>query len=290
MMAHIPVLLDEVMDILQLKENDTIIDATFGAGGHTREILKRFSGCHVIAFDRDLSVQKYADQLKSEYEKQFFFINDRFSNMYKYITDQVDAILFDLGVSSMQLDCGERGFSFMKEAKLDMRMSQNDTESAYTYINSKIDTKFLSELFVKYGGETRKNADRIAKAIADVKKIKKIETTTELRDIIHGAKHNSKYEKIDAATKVFQAIRIFINDEYQEICNALEQFPKILTHGARVAIITFHSGEDAFIKSWYRKNCANFMKINKKIIRPTEKEIYSNNRARSARLRGFVYV
>ena len=199
----------------------------------------------------------------------------------------VDAILFDFGVSSMQLDNADRGFSFMQNAELDMRMSQNDEMSAADFINTYSEDD-ISKVLYFYGDERQSKA--IAKEICRIRKIHKIQNTTELCNIIYNVKGKKKEGNINAATKVFQAIRMFVNNELLEIEHALKKLPYILKYNARIATITFHSTEDRVVKYWQKQNRLHFQKINKHVILPSHEEVYNNIRSRSAKLRGFVYA
>ena len=286
-MHHIPVLLHEVISILQIQGDSLVVDATFGAGGHTIEILKLYPDVKVVGIDRDASVIQYANNILQEYHNRFHFINDRFSNIDKYFNKNVDAILFDFGVSSMQLDNADRGFSFMQNAELDMRMSQNDEMSAADFINTYSEDD-ISKVLYFYGDERQSKA--IAKEICRIRKIHKIQNTTELCNIIYNVKGKKKEGNINAATKVFQAIRMFVNNELLEIEHALKKLPYILKYNARIATITFHSTEDRVVKKKKKQNRLHFQKINKHVILPSHEEVYNNIRSRSAKLRGFVYA
>lgn len=285
--VHIPVLLKETIDILSLTDGLNVLDCTFGGGGHSKAILD-FCNCQLLGIDRDPAAILRAEDLKVQYNSRFEFQLLEFSNLGK-LNRKFDRVLFDLGVSSFQLDEAERGFSFQKDSKLDMRMSSNGV-SAYDVVNS-FSEEDLAEVIKTYGEEPR--AYKIASAIVNQRKLAKIETTLQLADLIHnviGFKFNKKkYSKIDTATKTFQAIRIFVNDELNEINTALNALPSILNNGAIVAIISFHALEDRIIKNWGKSQKSLFSPINKDIIKAGEGEILQNQRSRSAVLRAFAY-
>ncbi|MBR1943928.1 MAG: 16S rRNA (cytosine(1402)-N(4))-methyltransferase RsmH [Alphaproteobacteria bacterium] len=283
-MCHIPVLLNEVLYYLAPSSGDNIIDATFGYGGHTSAILNECSDCIVLGIDRDPNVISRANQIKSIYNERFNFIHGRFSEVLSELDCKYNKILFDFGVSSMQLDTPERGFSFSKSGNIDMRMSQ-EGKSAYDVINS-MSQEDLAEIIWKYGDETKSR--KIAKAIVEYRTQKLIETTEELRNIIHNT-ITKKQSNIDVATKTFQAIRIYVNDELNEINKALNSLSNVLVNNSIIVTISFHSLEDRIVKYWAQNN-TNIIKINNNIINPSNEEIKNNPRARSAILRAFRYV
>ena len=285
---HIPVLLNEVLELLNPKAGDKIVDATFGYGGHTEAILKSEPECYVTAIDRDPTVQPRVDEFKKIYKDRFSFIPGKFSDVINSLTEKHDKVLFDFGVSSMQLDDAERGFSFSKDAKLDMRMSCNGL-SAYDVINN-YDEEDLAEIIFKYGDE--RHSRKIANAIVNARRTNTIETTLNLHNIIVEAlgfeKIHKVHSNIDVATKTFQAIRIFVNDELREIDKTLHALPIILSDNAIVATITFHALEDRIVKYW-AVNTSNFTPLTRNVIKPSYTEVKNNPRARSAKLRGYVY-
>ncbi|MDR1233781.1 MAG: 16S rRNA (cytosine(1402)-N(4))-methyltransferase RsmH [Holosporales bacterium] len=289
-MNHVPVLVDEVLSILSPKGGDRVIDATFGGGGHTMELLERCD-CRVLGVDRDPDTTSRALQVKSQYPDRFDFVLGKFSGLYTLLEEhgKFDGILFDFGVSSFQLDNPGRGFAFSKDGVLDMRMSK-DGISAFDVINTFSESD-LADIIWTYGDEPR--ARKIAAAIVDARKKSKIETTATLRSIVGSVFKNQvirkNYSNIDVATKTFQAIRIFVNDELTEIDTAIKNLPKILNDGARIAMISFHALEDRIVKCWSKLNRDHFTPINKKVIKPHINEIKKNPRSRSAILRGFVY-
>ncbi|MBL6785504.1 MAG: 16S rRNA (cytosine(1402)-N(4))-methyltransferase RsmH [Rickettsiales bacterium] len=299
---HIPVMLNEVIRFLSPVQNYIYIDATFGAGGYSKEILASKSS--VYAFDVDPTVEKFASKLEKEFGDRFKFINSNYSNIKEELNKidpklKVDGIVYDLGVSSMQLDQRERGFSFNKDAKLDMRMGIHG-QSAYDVVNNCHEAE-LADIIYHYGDE--KKARRIAKNIVDYRAKKKIETTSELRSLVLKSVKFDKFDKIDPATKTFQAIRIFVNDELGNLEKSLAQISSIIKPGGLIVIVTFHSIEDRIVKQFFKEKSGaasnsryapqtnideevtEYKIITKKPISPSEIEIHNNPRARSAKLR-----
>lgn len=297
---HESVLLTESIDYLNLNKSSIIVDCTLGYGGHSSNILKQIPTGFLYAFDQDSEAIQKANQRLKNISDNYEIINTNFVNLKKEINkriDKVDGILFDLGVSSPQLDEAERGFSFHKDAKLDMRMNQNQKLTAYEVVNN-YDLDKLIHIFKNYGEE--KYAQSIAKGIVNERKIKPIETTLQLAEII---KQNvpEKYRRNNhPARKVFQAIRIEVNDELNVFEKALKDALDLIKVGGRVCVITFHSLEDRICKQIFKeasnipKELQNLpvipdeYKPKYKIIanlKPSEKEIENNKRARSARLR-----
>ena len=297
---HESVLLTESIDYLNLNKSSIIVDCTLGYGGHSSNILKQIPTGFLYAFDQDSAAIQKANQRLKNISDNYEIINTNFVNLKKEINkriDKVDGILFDLGVSSPQLDEAERGFSFHKDAKLDMRMNQNQKLTAYEVVNN-YDLDKLIHIFKNYGEE--KYAQSIAKGIVNERKIKPIKTTLQLAEII---KQNvpEKYRRNNhPARKVFQAIRIEVNDELNVFEKALKDALDLIKVGGRVCVITFHSLEDRICKQIFKeasnipKELQNLpvipdeYKPKYKIIanlKPSEKEIENNKRARSARLR-----
>lgn len=276
---HIPVLLGAVLDALGNVQDKTIVDCTFGAGGYSRAFLER--GANVIAFDRDPNVVVDANALGGEFGNRFKFIPQPFSNIGD-LEQSVDAIVFDLGISSMQIDIPERGFSFRADAPLDMRMEQKGLTAAQ--LIEQISVAELADVLRNYGDV--KKANVLARAIKDTCP----QTTFELRDLIHNSK--------DVAP-VFQALRIAVNDEMGELERALARVPDLLVLGGKCICVTFHSLEDRIVKNTFRTwttapgdprlpvvGTAPFIQI--KTAVPTESELEHNPRARSAHMRGVI--
>jgi 16S rRNA (cytosine1402-N4)-methyltransferase len=302
---HKPVLLKEVLDVLNPQNGETFVDATFGGGGYTKAILKN-ANCKVIALDRDETVIEIAKSIKEEFGERFSFFLTPFSKIDEVLVGQkVDGIVADFGVSSMQLDTDDRGFSFLKPAKLDMRMGVGAKCTAYHIVNSMPEPN-LAEIIFKYGEE--RLAKKIANYIVRARCKTSIETTTELAQIIkEGYGSEAKYTKIHPATKTFQALRIYINEEMEEIQTLLEKSIHLLKSKGKLATVSFHSLEDGIVKDFLTQNSPEKKKVNKYaqfsknieeeeevksfitpqkgIITPSEDEIKENIRSRSARLR-----
>ena len=298
---HTPVLAEEVVSLLTPLTGKVVLDCTFGAGGYSTMFLEQ--NANVIAIDKDPEAETIAQNVKHHYPDRFQFIRCDFRDIPSYLSDiePVDAIVADIGVSSMQLDDAERGFSFMHEGKLDMRMSQNGT-SAYEFINN-ISEQELADIIYKYGEE--RASRRIARFIVQYRDTNgQIETTTELAEIVRNALPRNPKAKIDTATKTFQAIRIHINNELDALEDLLESSVKYLKPGGKLIVVTFHSLEDSIVKNFLKRMCApkiarsKYAKesdeseikyplsaITKKPIVPARDEVLHNPRARSAKLR-----
>lgn len=272
---HIPVMLAQVIEHLQPKENGIYIDCTFGAGGYSKAILAS-SACKLYAIDQDPSVVDYAKLIESD---RFQFINQNFANLdevaKQYNLKDVDGIIFDLGVSSMQLDQAERGFSFNKEARLDMRMSKSGID-AWEVVN-KFTEEDLADIIYYYGEETF--ARRIARKIVEMRKVAPINTTLELAKIV--ASIVRKKGRIDPATKTFQAIRIYVNDELKVLKKALQSALDILKINGKIIIVSFQGLEDRIVKDFVSQSD----KVVAKLYKPSTEEIELNPRSRSAKLR-----
>ena len=293
---HIPVLTEEVIDLLLVKKSGTFLDVTSGFGGHSAAILEELNGGSLIATDQDPEAIRF---LKSKFktEKRISIHQARFSELHKlFSANDFDGILADIGVSSYQLDTAERGFSFMKDGPLDMRMNQNIGEDASSWLNNAPEQE-ISNIIWKYGEE--KKAKRIAKAIVEARKSFKIRTTKELAEIILEETPRRFNDKKHPATKTFQAIRIFINNELEELELLLDFTSKHLKIGGRTCIISFHSLEDRMVKRFFRDHSRRDPKLSKlpnladdssfklvtKAIKPSENEMNINPRSRSATLR-----
>ena len=293
---HIPVLTEEVIEFLLVKKSGTFLDVTSGFGGHSAAILEELNGGSLIATDQDPEAIRF---LKSKFktEKRISIHQARFSELHKlFSANDFDGILADIGVSSYQLDTAERGFSFMKDGPLDMRMNQNIGEDASSWLNNASEQE-ISNIIWKYGEE--KKAKRIAKAIVEARKSFKIRTTKELAEIILEETPRRFNDKKHPATKTFQAIRIFINNELEELDLLLDFASKHLKIGGRTCIISFHSLEDRMVKRFFRDHSRRDPKLSKlpnladdssfklvtKAIKPSENEMNINPRSRSATLR-----
>ena len=298
---HTSVLLNECVQSLNLKDDSIIVDATLGYGGHSSEILKRIPKGFLYAFDQDQDAIKSSQERLAKIGSNYEIIYSNFVNMKtelaKRNVTKVDGILFDLGVSSPQLDEGERGFSFHADARLDMRMDKRNQLSAYEVVNE-YDYEKLVEIFFKYGEE--KYARNIAKRIVEERKTKKIETTLELAGII-SASVPAKYKRDHhPARKVFQAIRIEVNDELNVLAKSLNYALDLIDINGRICVITFHSLEDKICKDIFRENSTVKKELAslpiipdefkpkfrlEGIIEPSKDEVQSNNRSRSAKAR-----
>ena len=296
--SHFPVMMNEVLKISSPVSQKFFIDCTFGGGGYTKEILK-FSKTNVRAIDRDKKVISIAKKLEKKFPNRFKFFQLKFSQLDTISSDLVDVVIFDLGLSSIQLDDLDRGFSFKSTKKLNMTMGLNEL-SAFDALNNLSETDL--KLIIKILGD-EKEAHRIAKNIVKHRKIKKIANTDDLVKIIEKSKKKNYLSKINPCTKTFQALRIFVNKEISELIYGVINATKILKPGGKILIISFHSLEDRIIKyffSNYSKNKpqpsrylpeneiterALFDKYKNKIYRPSRQEVEKNNRSRSAKLR-----
>ena len=278
---HKPVLINEVIESIEPADDKIYFDATFGNGGYSKKILSS-SNCKVIAIDRDPSVSSKAKELEEKYKDRFKFIESRFSQIKKVMEElereKVNCFLFDIGVSSMQLDNANRGFSFMKDGPLDMRMS-NTGKTAGELINT-IDQNELADILFHYGDE--RNSRRIARSIINYRNKKEIKSTLELADIIKKNNKNFK-SKINPATKTFQALRMFINNELEELHSGLNQALNLLSIAGKICVVTFHSLEDRMVKN-FSKALGSSVKV-EKVIKPSDDEVRLNPRSRSAKLR-----
>lgn len=283
MKYHIPVLLQEVINILDPGQGKFFIDATVGGGGHTLELLKR--GAKVLAIDRDPEAIEHVKKL--QIGKGLHLVRANFSHIKRVAEEAdfsaVDGILFDLGVSSHQFEKAERGFSFMRSGPLDMRMDPDISIRALDLINN-LGERRLYEIFKTYGQE--KLSRSIARAICSARQIEAIETTDKLARIIEEAvrRGGRGVLKIHPATKVFQALRIVVNSELLNLEDALPQTVDILKIGGRLAVISFHSLEDKIVKRFFKQE-KRLQVLTQKPIGPTIDEILKNPRARSAKLR-----
>ena len=296
---HYSVLKNEVIDALNIKDDGVYVDATLGYAGDSKEILKRIKKGYLFAFDKDIEAINYSRKELSKISNQFQIIQADFAEIPKYLKDKkIDGFLFDLGVSSPQLD-QDRGFSFMRDEKLDMRMDRDNPFDASIVVNS-YSKKQLLDIFYKYGEE--KKSSYIAKGIVEARREKKIETTFQLCDIIKSSVGANYYYKTHPERNIFQAIRIEVNHELQSIENVLPELIPLLNKGGRIVVITFHSLEDRIVKSFFKKYskvdrllsgekdipeeyAPKLTIINKKPILPSEKELSENSRSKSAKLR-----
>jgi len=295
---HYPVMLNQVLSIISPQHGGTFIDCTFGGGGYSNAILKH-PGTKVLAIDRDNVTQKYANNLIKKFPDRFSFFQEKFSNISKVINKETKprAIIFDLGLSSLQLLDKERGFSFNSGNSLSMEMGIND-RTTYDAINS-LNKENLTSIIKIFGEE--KDGKIIANKIINRRKKGPITTSKELSQIIHGAKKNKNYKK-NLSTKTFQAIRIFVNKELTELALGLTEASKILSSGGILLVVSFHSIEDKIVKNFFnlysslRKNPSRYFPEEekkydlfkftiKKPLVPEVNEIEENVNSRSAKLR-----
>ncbi|MDM8335683.1 16S rRNA (cytosine(1402)-N(4))-methyltransferase RsmH [Wolbachia pipientis] len=325
-MTHIPVLLKEMLSQLSPQNNGIYVDATFGAGGYSKAILES-ADCKVYAIDRDETVVKFYDNLNIKHPGRIELFIEKFSNIKNILNNNsfelepsiiskfspvilagvqkknvrsrpgmtpdgsinvVDGVIFDIGVSSMQLDSGERGFSFLHDGPLDMRMDNSSHISASTFVNALREEEIANAIY-NYGGE--RHSRKIARAIVNVRKKKTIKTTLELADIVRSVVSRRK-SKIDTATRTFQAIRIWVNDELEELKKGIKAASEMLNKNGKLIVITFHSLEDRIVKTFFKDLCEpksadfkRFSLLNKKVIKASAEEVNANPRSRSAKLR-----
>lgn len=301
--AHIPVLISEVLEQLRPGPQETYIDGTFGAGGYTRAILQA-APCRVIAIERDPTAFANGQALVAEFGGRLVLAPTTFSNMEQPAREagltHVDGVVLDIGVSSMQLDDPERGFSFLRDGPLDMRMSQSGP-SAADVVNG-AEEEDLADILYELGEERRSRA--IARAIVKARDESPITTTKALAHIVERVLGRARGDEKHPATRTFQALRIHVNDELGELKRALEAAERLLKPGGRLAVVTFHSLEDRIVKHFLQErsgktagasrylpepaaaaDAPSFRIVNTRGFTPNEKETDANPRARSARLR-----
>ena len=301
---HISVLLNECIEGLNIKENGIYVDGTLGGAGHSAEIVKRLTTGRLIGIDQDTNAIKAAEKRLEEYKDKVTLVHDNFSNIKAVFSqlgiEKADGFLLDIGVSSHQLDEAERGFSYMHDAPLDMRMNRDNSFSAYNVVNEYSEDE-LSEIIYKYGEE--RWSKRIAQFIVAERKQKPIETTFELVDIIKKAvPKGARKDGPHPAKRTFQAIRIEVNGELEILERTIDDMTELLNPGGRLCIITFHSLEDRIVKNAFRKQenpctcppefpvcvCGKKKRANvitRKPILPSDEELEFNHRSRSAKLR-----
>ena len=298
---HKTVLLNEAIDNLNVKEDGIYVDATLGFGGHSGLISKRVKKGFLLAFDQDEMAIEYSDKKLSEIGNNYEIIKSNFVNLKEELNkrgiNKIDGIVFDLGVSSPQLDIPERGFSYHNDAPLDMRMDRDKEFSAYDVVNT-YSYNDLVRILREYGEE--KYASSIANNIIKTRENKKIETTLELVEVIKKSMPYKAMKDSHPARKTFQAIRIEVNNELDVLRDALEEAIEMLNVGGRISVITFHSLEDKIVKEIFNK----YSKVDSSLsklpfipkeylpkfklianITPSKEELEENNRARSSRLR-----
>lgn len=294
MRIHIPVLKNEVLEYLDVKPNENFIDCTIGEGGHTLSILeKNRPEGKVLGIEIDpILYQKIKAEI--EKEKRLILVNDSYSKLKEIVKkekfDLVSGILLDLGISSWHLEKSSRGFSFQKNEPLIMRYDGKENFTARTILNEWSE-KEIKKILKEYGEE--KFAKKISKKIVEAREIKPIETTFQLVEIIENAiPYWYRHQRIHFATKTFQALRIAVNQELENLKTALPQALEILERGGRLVVISFHSLEDKIVKDFFKENerRGTLKILTKKVIKPTKKEIELNPRSRSAKLRAAIKI
>ena len=298
--GHIPVMLAEMLNYLQPQTQRTYIDATFGRGGYSKAILDHVDGCRVIALDRDPDAENFGRQLQQDYPQRFHFITSRFSELNRvcdnFNTPKVDGIVFDIGVSSPQIDDQARGFSFKKDGPLDMRMERLGL-SAADVVNTYSEQQ-LADIIYTYGEE--RASRRIARKIIETRRESAFTTTKQLADIVRSVVRMAA-DGIDPATRSFQALRLYVNRELDELEQGLATAHDLLNDQGRLVVVSFHSLEDRIVKQFFKnkstqpaisryrpvvdEQLATLHVLTKKAIYPSAEEIRRNPRARSARLR-----
>ena len=282
-LKHHPVMVDEIISYLAPEKLKTYVDCTFGQGGYSKKILEN-TNCNIIAIDRDKDALEHAKLLKKKYPKNFIFCVNNFSKLDQVLKKndikKIDGLIFDLGISNTQLNNPTRGFSFSNNGPLDMRMDIENLDLTAQKIINEFDQHNLSDIFYYYGEE--KNSRQIARKIIEFRKKKEISTTFELVELI---KKVNSYKKKHPATRVFQALRIFINDELNELDITLKKSLLFLKKNGKIITVAFHSLEDKVIKNFFSRNKGLLKILTKKPVTPNEKEVKINPRSRSARMR-----
>ena len=295
--AHYPVMLEESVAALALSGGETVVDATFGGGGHSRRILQELTNGHLIAIDRDPEAGERASDLIGE--ERFEFVRGGYDEVLRGMgSESVDAILFDLGLSSYQIDSYGRGFSYVNEGPLDMRMDPESGESAAEFLNT-ADEAEISGVLAEFGDITRGEARRVA---GEVVRQRPLSTTLDLSEAVRASLGWTK-RRGNPSRRVFQAVRMYLNDELGGLSRALGEVERLLQPGGRLVAITFHSSEDRMVKRFIAARagrcvcppevpvcvCGEEPTVRKgKVLTPSEKELEENPRSASARLRSAV--
>ena len=302
-MKHYSVMLNEIINSLNIKPGGIYVDATLGYGGMSKEILKRLDKGLLIGIDQDEEARNYSDNLLKSIGNNYKIVSGNFKDIDKFLENLnikgIDGIIFDLGFSSPQIDDENRGFSFMKDAPLDMRMNLDSSVTAKDIVNSYKEEELIEKFFL-YGEE--KLSKVIAKKIKEKREVKEIETTLELVEIIKSATGANYFYKNHPERKIFQALRIMVNNELEVLEEALPKAINLLNKGGRMSVITFHSLEDRIVKNIFKKYSevpevfkgtpnipeeykAKIKIVNKKPLVATDEEIKENSRSHSAKLR-----
>lgn len=301
-MPHVPVLMKEVLDTLTPRDGGIYVDGTFGAGGYSRAMLEA-AECVVWGIDRDPDVIARARAMEAEFPGRLNVVQGRFGDMFELLSargvEAVDGVALDLGVSSMQIDQGARGFSFQADGPLDMRMEQSGMSAAD--VVNELDEEALADIIYQFGEERKSR--RVARAIVEARAEEPITRTRQLAEIVRRVVRKSK-DGIDPATRTFQGLRIYVNDELGEVDRGLAGAEKLLAPGGRLAVVSFHSLEDKRVKTFLNERSGNvpnpsrympdsgargpaptFALLKKGAIKPGAEECKTNPRARSSRLR-----
>ncbi len=306
--VHIPVMLADMLVALNPQPNGIYIDGTFGAGGYTRAILDQAPGSKVIAFDRDPDARARYDEMDPSYKSRCTFIDAPFSTMHEHLTDMgiksVNGVVLDLGVSSPQLDCGERGFSFRFDGPLDMRMDPRTGQSAADVLNTASEQD-IADILYTYGEERKSRS--IARAVVQDRVARPFQTTQDFANLVRRIVKTSPRDTSDPATRSFQALRIYVNRELDELQDALQSAVRIIQKDGRLVVVTFHSLEDRIVKQFMQEKSgtaagpSRYIPIQKqdapvlKLITPrgqpaSDTEQEKNPRSRSARLRAALIL
>lgn len=300
---HYPVMLTDVLAAMKPQDGEVYLDGTFGAGGYSRALLEG-ANCTVIAIDRDPSVTETANKLSQEFGERFIFLKGCFGDAVSLLAEtahkSIDGFVVDIGVSSMQIDQPERGFSFKVDGPLDMRMDMSSGVTAADIVNDYAEED-LANVIYRYGEE--RLSRRIAKRLVERRKEARIETTLQLADIVRSVVPRSPKDKIDPATRTFQALRIAVNDELGELERGLDASETLLHEGGRLVVVSFHSLEDGIAKAFLNERSGrmpnpskylpniieeispSFTLIKRKAFTPSDSEIQENSRSRSAKMR-----
>ena len=284
---HVPVLCDEVIDLLQPRDGGLYVDGTLGLGGHTQAILERSAPAgRVIGFEWDAEALARAQERLAPYRNRLHTVQASYADVLAELAalnvERIDGLLVDLGVSSLQLDHAERGFSFRTDAPLDMRMDRRNPVTAASLV-ARLSAEQLADMFYHYGED--RQARRIARFLVEAREAEPVTTTGRLAEIVAAAVPRKFHPpRIHVATRVFQALRIAVNTELDNLVRLLETAPAVLAPGARIAIIAFHSLEDRIVKQAFAGNPA-YRVLTRRPIEPQPAETQKNPRARSAKLR-----
>jgi 16S rRNA (cytosine1402-N4)-methyltransferase len=286
MFTHTPVLLEEVMQFMEPKPGGRFIDATLGAGGHTRALLERTApDGRVLAIDQDESALAKAGETLQSFGSRVVLVHSNFRDVGLIAAEhgflEPDGVLADIGISSMMVDDASRGFSFMREGPLDMRMDQNQELTAAEIVNT-FSEKEIADILYNYAEERRSRA--IARSIVRARPLK---LTTDLARAVERVMGGPRYGKIHPATRTFQALRIYVNDELKSLETFLDSSMTVVRSGGRLVVITFHSLEDRIVKNKFRTPHVPGRVLTKKVVTGTEEEVRRNPRARSAKLRAW---